>query len=291
MMVQGWRLRRAGFVLLALLIPGLAAAQTNCKAPDGAKLVAPGVLTATTSPTVPPLQYIDDSGKLMGMDIELGNAIAARLCLTINYIPSEFVTMIPAVKGGRFDMIDTFMYYTPERAAQIYMIPYGAATVSIVVPAKATVTSATLNDFSGKPFGTQLGSMDNVNALAVSKLLVEAGKPGIDVHTFPSYADVLQALAAGQVEGAIVSTDSAFYYKSKGSNFFRIVASGLYPHAETLGFGDKVLADKAAEALNAMKADGSFDKLLGAYHHCAMPAPFKVTTGPIPDPVCPPYTG
>ena len=40
-----------------------------------------------------------------------------------------------------------------------------------------------------------------------------------------------------------------------------------------------------------MKADGSFDKLLGGYHHCAMPAPFKVTTGPIADPVCPPYTG
>ena len=122
-MEQGWRLQRAVLVLLALLMPGIAAAQTSCKAPEGAKLVTPGVLTATTSPTVPPLQYIDESGKLMGMDIELGNAIAERLCLTIKYIPSEFVTMIPALKGGRFDMIDTFMYYTPERAAQIYMIP------------------------------------------------------------------------------------------------------------------------------------------------------------------------
>lgn len=289
MILQRLGLLQAG--LLAALLPFAAAAQSGCKPAEGMKVITPGTLTATTSPTVPPLQYIDENGKIIGMDVELGEAIAARLCLKLNMVASEFVTMIPALKAGRYDMIDTFMYYTPDRAAQIHMIPYGAATVSIVVPNKAAMTTAGLPDFSGKPFGTQLGSMDDVNARAASKLLIEAGKPGIDVHTFPSYAEVLQAVAAGQVDGAIVSTDSAFYYKSNGTSFFRIVASGLFPHAETIGFADPALAEKAAEALNAMKADGSYDKLLGGYHHCALPGPFKVTTGPIPDPVCPSYSG
>ena len=265
-----------------------AAAQPACTAPDGIKLVVPGTLTATTSPTVPPLQYINEAGKFIGMDMELGEAIAAKLCLPIKYVASEFVTMIPALKSGRYDMIDTFMYYTPARAEQIHMIPYGAATNALVVPA-ASAGGESLEAFSGKRFGTQLGSMDDSNARAVSKALTDAGKPGIDVHTFPSYADVLQALAAGQVDGAIVSADSAYYYKSKGTAFFRISASGLYPHLETIGFADPVLAGKAADALNAMKADGSYDKLLGAYHHCALAGPFKVTTGEVAAPVCPPY--
>ncbi len=270
--------------------PTVAAAQTGCKPPEGIKLVTPGTILAATSPNAAPLQYVDDAGNFVGMDMELGRAIAAKLCLNIQYVAAEFATMIPALKGGRFDMIDTFMYYTPERAEQIHMIPYGASTIAIVVPADAK-GGETLADFSGKKFATQLGSMDFVNATAASKALVDAGKAGIDVRTFPSYADVLQALAAGQVDGAIVSTDGAFYYKSKGASFFRIAASGLYPHAETIAFADPVLADQAAEALNAMKADGTYSKILGAYHHCELPGPFKVTTGPFPAPVCPPYSG
>ena len=281
---------RVVWLAVLLLVPAAAWAQTGCTPPEGIKLVTPGTILAATSPTSAPLQYVDDSGKIVGMDMELGEAIAAKLCLKIQYVATEFVTMIPAMKGGRYDMIDTFMYYTPERAEQVHMIPYGAATISIVVPASAK-GGETLADFSGKKFGTQLGSIDFVNASAASKALVDAGKPPIDVRTFPSYADLLQALAAGQLDGAIVSTDGAFYYKSKGANFFRIAASGLFPHAETIAFADPVLADKAAEALNAMKADGSYDKILGAYHHCELPGPFKVTTGPIPNPSCPPYSG
>ena len=279
----------AGLLLAAGLLPGAVLAQTGCKPPEGIKLVTPGVLTATTSPTVPPLQYIDESGNIVGMDMDLGNMIGAKLCLPVKYVPSEFVTMIPALKSGRYDMIDTFMYYTPERAAQIHMIPYGAATNSIVVPAGAK-HGAAMEDFSGKRLATQLGSMDDRNARAVDKELKDAGKLGIEIHTFPSYADVLQALSAGQVDGAIVSTDSAYYYKSKGTTFFRIAASGLYPHLETIGFADPVLAQKAADALNELKADGSYDKLLGKFHHCALPGPFKVSTGELPVPLCAPHT-
>src|SRR4051812_17114962 len=249
----------SGILLAAALLPGAALAQTGCKPPENIKLVTPGVLTITTNPTAPPLQYIDETGKIVGMDVDLGNMIAAKLCLSAKYIPSEFVTMIPALKSGRYDMIDTSMYYTPERAAQIHMIPYGAATNSIVVPAAAK-GGATLQEFSGKRLGTQLGSMDDRNARDADQALKDAGKLGIEIHTFPNYADVLQALSAGQVEGAIVGTDSAYYYRSKGATFFRVAASGLYPHLETIGFADPVLAQKAADALNEMKADGSYDK-------------------------------
>ncbi len=59
------------------LLPAATMAQTGCKPPEGIKLVTPGVLTATTSPTVPPLQYIDESGNIIGMDMDLGNMIGA----------------------------------------------------------------------------------------------------------------------------------------------------------------------------------------------------------------------
>jgi polar amino acid transport system substrate-binding protein len=97
---------------------------------------------------------------------------------------------------------------------------------------------------------------------------------------------VLQALAAGQVDGAFVGTEQAFYYKNKGQAFFRIALTGYDPHAEALAFKSPELAEAIAKVMNEMKADGSFDKLFSSYHHCTLPGPYKVETGPLPPPKC-----
>lgn len=275
-------------LLCLLLLPPSTGFAQGCKpALAQPPLVQAGMLTAAINPTVAPIQYIDDNGKLVGLDVDLGDAIAARLCLKMNFISTQFATMIPSLKEGRFDMIDTFMYYSPERASQVLMVPYGAATVALVVASSNKDTINDLTYFSGKKLAVQLGSIDEKNARGVSESLTKQGKAAIDVRPFPNYSDLLQTLSAGQVDGAVVGTEQAYYYQKKGVNFFRIAATGLYPHAEALAFKDPAVADKVVGVLNAMHADGSFDKLFAPYHHCTLPAPYKVTTGPIPTPVCP----
>ncbi len=69
--------------LLLLLAVGAAPAMA---APCTPKLASPplvkaGELLAAINPTVAPIQYIDDDGKLVGLDVDFGNAIAERLCL------------------------------------------------------------------------------------------------------------------------------------------------------------------------------------------------------------------
>ncbi len=288
---MSWIARLAVNLLIAAvpaLLPSGAFAQATCQPPLGhPPLLKPGVLVAAINPTVPPIQYTDDSGRLAGLDVAFGNMIAARLCLKMDFVSTQFATMIPGLKEGRFDMIDTFMYYTPDRAAQVIMIPYGAATLSIVVPAANHEPIGTIDFFSGKPFGVQLGSIDEREAHAASAALVAAGKPPIDIHSFPNYSDILQTLRAGQIAGGFVVTEQAYYYRQKGLNFFRIATAGLYPHAEALAFQDRDLAGRVADALNALHADGSFQKLFGAYHACTLPPPYRITTGPIAAPDCP----
>jgi polar amino acid transport system substrate-binding protein len=278
-------------LLVLLLLPGMAAAQ-SCQPKLGSPpLVKAGTLLGAINPTVAPIQYIDESGKLVGLDVEFGAAIAARLCLKMQFLSTQFASMIPGLQDGRFDMIDTFMYYTPGRAAQVIMIPYGAATLAIVVPAANKETITDVEAFSGKRFGVQLGSIDQKEVQQASEALAKAGKKPIDVHAFPNYSDLLQALSAGQVDGAFVPTEQAYYYRAKGQTFFRIAAVGLFPHAEALAFKQKAVADAVAGVLNAMHADGSFDALFGKYHNCTLPPPYKITTGPIPVPHCAPNRG
>jgi polar amino acid transport system substrate-binding protein len=183
-------------------------------------------------------------------------------------------------------MINTFMFYTPERASQVFMIPYGASTLAILAQKKNTDDIKGPEYFSGKRFGTELGTVDYQSAKAASEELVKAGKPAIDIHTFGTYADVLQALAAGQVDGVFVGTEQVIYYRDKGIDFFRIALSGFQPHVEALAFGNLEIAHAVEKVMNDMKADGSLEKLFNKYGHCFLPGPYKVTTGPIAPPVC-----
>lgn len=273
----------AGLSLLA----GASGAQAACTPVlDHPPLVRKGHLIAAINPTVVPIQYIDDDGNIVGLDPDLGKAIAKRLCLTLDLQSTQFATMIPILKEGRIDLIDSFMFYTPDRASQVMMVPYGASTMAIVVPKKNTDEIKGPEYFSGKRFGVELGTVDYQLAKEASENLQKSGKPPIDIHTFGTYADVLQALSAGQVDGAFIGTEPAVWYRNKGQSFYRIALSGYQPHAEALAFSNKQVADAVVKVLNDMKTDGSLDALFKKYGHCSLPGPFKITTGPIPEPVC-----
>ena len=142
---------------MALVGAPTAMAQTNCTPKLGhPPLARKGMLIAAINPTVAPIQYIDDDGNIIGLDVDLGNAIAERMCLKMDFQSTQFATMIPALKEGRIDMINSFMFYTPERASQVLMVPYGASSMAIVVPKKNTDTISGPEYFSGKSFGVEL---------------------------------------------------------------------------------------------------------------------------------------
>jgi len=278
-------------VMLILLGVSPSLAQTICTPKLGhPPLARKGMLIAAINPTVAPIQYIDDDGNIVGLDVDLGNAIAERLCLKMVFQSTQFATMIPALKEGRIDLINSFMFYTPERAAQVLMVPYGASALAIVVQKNNRDEIKGPEYFSGKSFAVELGTVDLKDAQAANEALQKAGKPPIDIHTFDTYATVLQALRSGQVQGAFIGTEQAFYYRRKGQDFFRIALTGYDPHAEALAFKDPALAAAVVQVMNEMHADGTMDKIFKPYGHCLLPGPYKVTTGPIPKPDCPPIT-
>ena len=278
---------QAAALLAMLALAGPAGAADCTPALGHPPLARKGVLIAAINPTAAPIQYIDEDGNIVGLDVDVGNAIAKRLCLTMQFQSTQFATMIPALKEGRTDLIDSFMFYTPERAAQVLMVPYGAASLAIVVQKTNADPITGPEYFSGKRFGVELGSVDYADAKAAGEALVGAGKPAIDIHTFNTYADLLQALAAGQVDGAFIGTEQALYFRKQGRDFFRMALSGYDPHAEALAFKEPAVAEAVVGAMNAMKADGSFDRIFAPYGHCVLPGPYKVTTGALPKPVCP----
>ena len=249
---------------IAVMLAGGAQAQQNCKynVPES-QLIKKGALVMSVNPTLPPVQYVDQTGALKGMRVELGEEIAKRLCLKAEYIRIEFSAMIPGLQAGRWDMINTGIFYTEERAKLMQMLPYEDQAISISTakgnPARITRT----DDLSGKTIGVEIGGFEERRTRELDKQLTDKGVKGMNIRTFENFAMAFQSLRAGQVEVAMSIDSTGAEYQKRGE-FDRVLA-GLFPTPVALALKNKPLAETVARVLNDMKADGSFQKLFDAY--------------------------
>lgn len=257
-----WTIRIAAASLaFALGTPAFAA---ECKpAVADADLVKPGTLVMSTNPTLPPLQFVDSSGALKGMRIELGNEIAKRLCLTPEFIRIEFSAMVPGLQAGRWDMIDTGIFFTAERTKIMQMIPYEQQAISVSVPLAAKGTINKPEDLAGKTVGVEIGGFEAAKTKVLNDELTATGLKPMTLRTFDNFALAYQALKAGQVD-AVVSIDGVAKAYADRGDFARGV-SGLFPTPVALAMKSKPLAEAVLKVLNEMKADGSYQKLFAAY--------------------------
>lgn len=226
-------------------------------------LVKKGTLVMSVNPTLPPVQYVDQSGALKGMRIELGEEIARRLCLKAEYIRIEFSAMIPGLQVGRWDMINTGIFYTEERAKMMQMLPYEDQAISISTAKGNPGKISKPDDLSGKAIGVEIGGFEERRTRELDKQLTDKGMKGMNIRTYENFAMAFQSLRAGQVEVALSIDSTGAEYQKRGD--FDRVLSGLFPTPVALALKSKPLAETVAKVLNDMKADGSFQKLFAAY--------------------------
>jgi polar amino acid transport system substrate-binding protein len=234
--------------------------QPACEpAVESPPLLRPGKLIMSTNATIPPYQFIDDQGNLQGMRIELGEDIAQRLCLEPEWVNIQFEAQIPGLQGDRWDMINTGLFFTPERAEIMELVPYELQAVSVSVPSGNPDNVQLTEDLAGLAVGVEVAGYEETQIRRINDEQVSAGLEPMDIRTFNTFADAYQALRAGQVQ-AVVSVDvTAKFYEDQGE--FDRVISGLAGTPASLAFKSTDLAETVAGVLNDMKADGTYDQL------------------------------
>ncbi|WP_295984143.1 ABC transporter substrate-binding protein [uncultured Variovorax sp.] len=254
----------ASATALLISFAGAANAQQACKSPvPDSALVKKGTLTMSVNPTLPPMQFVDQTGALKGMRVELGEQIAKRLCLTPEYVRIEFSAMIPGLQAGRWDVINTGIFFTDERAKLMQMLVYEDQAISISAAKGNPLKIAKPEDLSGKSIGVELGGFEERKARELDKQLTDKGMKGMTIRTFENFAMAFQALRAGQVEVALSIDSTGAEYQKRGD--FERVLNGLFPTPVALAARNKELAAAMAKVMNDMKADGSFQKLFDQY--------------------------
>ena len=117
-------------LLAAIMALSLAACASTAKTEDAAS--TSGKLTMATEATFQPYEYYDGDA-IVGIDVEVAQAIADKLGMELEVTDIAFDSIIPGVQTGKYDMGMAGMTVTDERKEQVNFSDSYATGVQVVI--------------------------------------------------------------------------------------------------------------------------------------------------------------
>ena len=227
---------------------------------SGVETVTPGTLTVCSDVPYPPFEDFDDSSEsgFKGFDIDIVSAIAEGLELDLEIKDSSFDALQSgqALNAGQCDLVASAMTITEERQAALdFSEGYYDSQQSLLVPEGSDIAS--IDDLDGVRVGVQQGT--------TGKTYAEENATGAELVSFPSDAEMFQAIKAGQVDALLQDLPVNINHQDAGG--FTVVET--YTTDESYGLamkkGNTALVEAVNEQLAAMRDDGSYDEIYNSY--------------------------
>ncbi len=148
----------------------------------------------------------DKNGKLIGFEIDVASRLAADMGVKVEFVPTAWSGIIPALLTGKFDMIIGGMGITPQRALKVnFSLPYDYSGMSLVAHKKLAAGFTTLADFN-KPDVQVAVKLGTTAAIAAKKYLPQA-----TLRMFDNETQIYQELRNGKVHAVIASAPRPAY--------------------------------------------------------------------------------
>jgi polar amino acid transport system substrate-binding protein len=156
-----------------------------------------GVLRVGMS-TFVPWAMTDKTGQLIGFEIDVATRLAKDMGVKVEFVPTKWAGIIPALLTGKFDVIIGGMGILPQRNLKVnFSIPYDYSGVGIVAHRQLAAGFSRLEDFN-RPEVIVTARLGSTAAMAADKLLPKAQK-----RFFDDESQVLQELANGRVHAML----------------------------------------------------------------------------------------
>lgn len=218
-----------------------------------------GVLTIATEGTYRPFSYhADGSGKLIGYDVEVAEAVAKELGVKAKFEETQFDAIFAGLEAHRFDVIANQISITPEREAKYeFSTPYTISRGVIVV----------------KSSDDKIKSFSDLKGVTVAQSLTSsfytlAQQSGANIQAVEGWAQSVALVQQGRVEATINDKLTWLDYKKQDK------VAGLKVAAEsadssksafTFAKGSGTLVKAVDKALVKLRADGTLAKISDKY--------------------------
>ncbi|WP_409455909.1 ABC transporter substrate-binding protein [Pseudescherichia sp.] len=239
----------------ALALPMLMA-MTSAKADLLSDITSRGELKCAVYSDVPPFSSPDpQTRQLVGMDVDLCNALAKQMGVKLQLMPTSVEARIAVIATGRADVLVANLAYTKTRGNQIqFSDPYYVAKEMLLV--KEANAGKTLADFKGKRISATKGTTSE------QSIVLKGGKP----VTFQDAASAFLALQQNKAVGFVTNTMTGIKMisqaKKDGINLAMIPEPmALEPIGVGMKRGEPQLLASVNSSLKAMDDNGTIDKI------------------------------
>jgi len=249
----------AAIVALALVGTALTACTKASNTMDGVQVVTPGTLTVCTNPPYKPMEFLDNSGNVVGMDMDLVQLVADKMGAKMAVVQADFdqITSGALMAAKKCDLGASSITITEARKQAVdFSVPYFKATQALAVKGNSGI--AGLADLSGKKLAVQDATTgaDYANA--------HAQEYGYTVVTFEDSGLALNAVLAGTSDAALI--DNAPVHSFVQDNPSMAVATEfqtgeLYGMVAPNDANGQALIDVVNQVLSTANTDGTYLKL------------------------------
>ena len=226
-------------------------------APAPARVVVVG-----TDAAYAPFESQNEKGEIVGFDIEVVQAIAAKAGFEVKFVNTPWEGIFNALGQGDRDMVVSAVTITDERKQTMdFSNPYFDAQQLIAVKENSKVTK--FADLKKLKVGVQTGTTGDE---AVTKL---QGKTSTNIKRFESTPLALKELESGGVDAVVADNGVVIHYvaNNPGGKFKTVADKEFVPeqYGIALKKGNTELQGKINKGLADIRADGTYDRIYTKY--------------------------
>jgi polar amino acid transport system substrate-binding protein len=228
-----------------------------------------GKIVVATKPNYPPITYKDPAtGQLMGLDIDLGEAIAKELGVAIEWQDTEFAQIFSSLQTGRVDMALQGISDLPSRREVADFVDYLRTGSQFYTSPANAATIKTPSDLCGKTVGasrstnwpTKIKEWSAANCVA-------KGLPAVNVVGTEGSADARAQLKTGRLDAAVQGQETLPYFQKLEPNTYVLIGQTFTEDLMGIPFAktETQLRDAVKAALDRLQAKGIYDQILAKY--------------------------
>lgn len=219
-------------------------------------------LIMATNAFFEPYEYYDENGEIVGIDAEVGKAIADKLGMEFSISDIDFDSIIPAVQTGKASMGMAGMTVTPDREKNVsFTRSYATGIQVVIVPENSDI--ATVDDLEGKMIGVQQGTTGDLYCSDTP----ENGGYGEDAVTrYNKGSDAVMALLSGKVDCVVIDNEPAksFVAANEGLKILDTEFTNE-DYAICIAKDNTELLEKVDKALGELIDDGTVQSIVDKY--------------------------
>ncbi len=216
----------------------------------------------------PPFTSKDASGKWVGFEVDLMDALCAELKAKCSIVEVAWDGIIPALQANKFDVIWSSMSITAKRKETIDFTDRYYQTPAVIIGPKAVSYNIDFNNpdsLKGKIIGAQTST---IHAQFVQKYFGSAAT----VKVYDTQDNVNADLVAGRIDVEMADSIAlADFLKTDQGKEFEVKATA--PKDPILGEGvgggilktNTELKEKLNKAIAAVRANGTYDAIAKKY--------------------------